>query len=602
MARRKRSPSLSESESTSSPSSDSEDRPCSPLRKTSKHSTKRKQWSSKSNNEKSKSKKKESRIDPCEEYLVAARCITRCIDMFCKIDKVISIGTLLRQCELADAGQLSEDEDDTTHRENQLSKLSQKTRDRFQRNYKHLLELAPGLKTLVSSKDPKKASELRKIIRKMESTILGTRSDDSTRLKIQISRYAALDPVQHPVSPPVDDSSGRRTHMGINHPVLSRFLCPISEIEKFNEDPKGTIKRLQSGGIKLTADAFPAFLWKGDPPGSDYNPDDMMDGFLEGFILERTMRHIFTGPSTALGSRSRRTRPCNAVLHDMTTVEAAHIAYSCVQVRFGLSAQNFWTEEDGDFKYRDFYRNIVEFIEDLPDDDRKKLFKKWNMKLFNNEDGRDVARDDAEDSALSSTREGGSDLARLRAQMASRNAAAKAGTADSDRPAPTVAHPPSAQVHPPPRTPLPSSPAHISSTPHLVPYGSQAPPLRTPLASTSVRNIPLPSQPASPPAKTVSRAPAKTMLDSQADGGTPGSNLTEFNEEEPQRKQKVPAKRKGKSKAVESSDDELELQSRSKRKAVESSDDELELQSHSKHKAAAPSRKRAARSTKKQKK
>lgn len=223
-------------------------------------------------------------------------------------------------------------------------------------------------------------------------------------------------------------------------------------------------------------------------------------------------------------------------------------------------------------------------------------------KLFNNEDGRDVARDDAEDSALSSTREGGSDLARLRAQMASRNAAAKTGTADSDRPAPTVAHPPSTQVHPPPRTPPPSSPAHISSTPRPVPRprpiprpvktpvrssatqdGSPAPPLRTPLASTTMRNIPPSSQPASPPAKTVSRAPAKTVLDSQADGGTPGSDLTE-SDEEPQRKQKVPAKRKGKSKAVESSDDEPELPSRSKRKAV------------------APSRKPAARSTKKQKK
>jgi hypothetical protein len=70
-----------------------------------------------------RSKKKESRIDPREEYIAAARCITRCIDMFCKIDKVIDIGTLLRQHELADAGQLSEDEDDATHRENQLSKL-----------------------------------------------------------------------------------------------------------------------------------------------------------------------------------------------------------------------------------------------------------------------------------------------------------------------------------------------------------------------------------------------------------------------------------------------------------------------------------------------
>ncbi|KAG1846639.1 hypothetical protein F4604DRAFT_1936310 [Suillus subluteus] len=260
--------------------------------------------------------------------------------MFCKINKVIDIGTLLKRHELADAGQLSEDEGDIAHRENQLAELFQKTRDRFQRNYKRLLELALGLKA---------------------------RSDDSTRLKIQIGKYVALDPTK-----------------------------------------------------KL---------------------------------------HPRTGPSTALGSQSRGARPCNAVLHDMTTVEAAHIAYGRVQ-----------TEEDGDFKYRDFYRNIVELIEYLLD--REQIFKEWNMKLFNNDDGRDVARDDAGDSALSSTREGGSDLARLRAQMAARNAAAKTDTTDLERLAapPTVAHPPSA-----PRTPPPSSPACILSTPRPVPRPAKTP-------------------------------------------------------------------------------------------------------------------------------
>lgn len=55
----------------------------------------------------------------------------------------------------------------------------------------------------------------------------------------------------------------------------------------------------------------------------------------------------------------------------------AHV--DVLQVRFGISSKNIWTEVDGDFKYRDFYRNIVEFIEDLPDDDREQLFRDWNM-------------------------------------------------------------------------------------------------------------------------------------------------------------------------------------------------------------------------------
>lgn len=138
MARRRHSPSLSESESASSPSSDSEDRLCSPARKTSKRSTKVHQNQITRNQSKSsstiyplavlltvrRSKKKKSSANPREElYIAAARCITRCIDRFCKIDKVIDIDTLLKRHELADAGQLSEDEDDIAHRENQLAEL-----------------------------------------------------------------------------------------------------------------------------------------------------------------------------------------------------------------------------------------------------------------------------------------------------------------------------------------------------------------------------------------------------------------------------------------------------------------------------------------------
>ncbi|KAG1804212.1 hypothetical protein EV424DRAFT_1544734 [Suillus variegatus] len=371
------------------------------------------QGSSKSDNKKSKSKKKKSSANPREElYIAAARCITRCIDRFCKIDKVIDIDTLLKRHELADAGQLSEDEDDIAHRENQLAELSQKMRDRFHRNYKRLLELALGLKA---------------------------RSNDSTGLKIQIGKYAALDPAK-----------------------------------------------------KL---------------------------------------HPRTGLSTALGSQSRGARPCNAVLHDMNTVEAAHIVYGCVQpsyARFGLGAQNIWTEEDGDFKYRDLYRNIVELIEDLPNGNCSTMTTDvmWQETTLK--------------TALSSTREGGSDLACLRAQMAARNAAAKTDTTYLERPAapPTVAHPPSAL-----RTPPPSSPACILSTPRPVQRPAKTPHLHQ---RATFRYL----QP------RLSRIPAKTVLDSQANGGASGSELTKSDEEEPQRKRKAPAKRKGKSKAVETSGDE----------------------------------------------
>jgi hypothetical protein len=43
-------------------------------------------------------------------------------------------------------------------------------------------------------------------------------------------------------------------------------------------------------------------------------------------------RHVFTGPSTAHGGDSCGACSCNAALHRMDKVEAAHIAYATVLV------------------------------------------------------------------------------------------------------------------------------------------------------------------------------------------------------------------------------------------------------------------------------
>ncbi|KAG2738322.1 hypothetical protein P692DRAFT_20758989 [Suillus brevipes Sb2] len=129
----------------------------------------------------------------------------------------------------------------------------------------------------------------------------------------------------------------------------------------------------------MTAIDFPVFLWAGNPPGSRYDENTMNEGLFQGYFLERIMRHIFTGPSTALGDDSRATRSCNASLHDMTTVEAEHIAYACIQARFAISNKNKWGEADGEFNNRAFYYNIIDFIRDCEDQDwAQGLLKWWN--------------------------------------------------------------------------------------------------------------------------------------------------------------------------------------------------------------------------------
>ncbi|KIJ58069.1 hypothetical protein HYDPIDRAFT_94570 [Hydnomerulius pinastri MD-312] len=169
----------------------------------------------------------------------------------------------------------------------------------------------------------------------MNGIIRSTRSNDATRLKTVIGHYAAPDPSKAAISPPIYNGSAGRSHMGLNHPVLARYICPIEYLDEFDTDPAKTRKKLASGKLDMKAQHFPAVLWSGSTPGDDYQPENMHHGLFKGFLL--VMRHIFLGPSTALGEDSRATRSCNAVLHDMTTVEPEHIAYACVQVASLLS-------------------------------------------------------------------------------------------------------------------------------------------------------------------------------------------------------------------------------------------------------------------------
>ena len=103
-----------------------------------------------------------------------------------------------------------------------------------------------------------------------------------------------------------------------------------------------------NGKIKMSLDAFPAFLWSGTPPGADFDRDNVLEGMLKGYFLGRVsqadykvwtftqtrqvMRHIFRGASSAFGEEPSGSRSCNAELHDMSTVVAPNIAYACLQV------------------------------------------------------------------------------------------------------------------------------------------------------------------------------------------------------------------------------------------------------------------------------
>ncbi|KAG0708241.1 hypothetical protein DFH29DRAFT_1075870 [Suillus ampliporus] len=111
-----------------------------------------------------------------------------CVDLFCKMEKLLKVGLLLQQDQAAENGEFEEDEADRESRGKRLANLSINTRDCYKRHYQWLLQLAPGLRFLIN--DRTKSQELTRIAQ----VISGTRSDDATRLKPQIGHYAAPNP------------------------------------------------------------------------------------------------------------------------------------------------------------------------------------------------------------------------------------------------------------------------------------------------------------------------------------------------------------------------------------------------------------------------
>ncbi|KAH7882572.1 hypothetical protein F5I97DRAFT_1931118 [Phlebopus sp. FC_14] len=246
--------------------------------------------------------------------------------------------------------------------------------------------------------------------------------------------YAAPNPSVAGISPPIPPGSSK-TQMGFNHVFLASLLCPIESVSSFISDPPGTLARLQSGQIEVTAQEFPVIL-----------------------VLQ-------------------------LALPKMDTIEPAHIAYACVQARHGISSTNRWSEVDGLFNNRDMYYTITDILEDCPDRDWSiAILKYFNLSLFKDENGRRLGRDvNAQDENATSKSSGF--LARMRAQAVARvsTTTSSAPSLSSSDLAVSRGVSPSREIDvtfvdrpltPPPTSPSPVIP--VPETPAVLPSGSAA--------------------------------------------------------------------------------------------------------------------------------
>ncbi|KAG1867620.1 hypothetical protein C8R48DRAFT_555272, partial [Suillus tomentosus] len=84
------------------------------------------------------------------------------------------------------------------------------------------------------------------------------------------------------LEPPIYADNKSCALLGVNHPQLAAMLCPIKHAKAYHEDPKK-----YNGVIRIHSAAWPAFIYEGTPPGKDFDPDNVQEGFSKGYYLKR---------------------------------------------------------------------------------------------------------------------------------------------------------------------------------------------------------------------------------------------------------------------------------------------------------------------------
>ncbi|KAG2351558.1 hypothetical protein BDR07DRAFT_1272860 [Suillus spraguei] len=81
--------------------------------------------------------------------------------------------------------------------------------------------------------------------------------------------------------------------MGANHLQLAGMLCPVKHMNAYHADPKKVQEKLQNGEIRMSAGAWPALAYPGDPPGTNFDVENIQEGLLRGHLLKHVYSYVY---------------------------------------------------------------------------------------------------------------------------------------------------------------------------------------------------------------------------------------------------------------------------------------------------------------------
>ncbi|EIW82689.1 hypothetical protein CONPUDRAFT_151748 [Coniophora puteana RWD-64-598 SS2] len=260
--------------------------------------------------------------------------------------------------------------------------------------------------------------ELQSCVEDIRRVIGRTRNEDYGSCKANFCLWAADDP-DYPIQSLVGAGSSR-DDMGFNHDKLARLLRPAIYLQEFDENPAEVARQMAegTGDWEVTADWFPAFVWK----DCAYNPNNVGEGMFEHPVFLRALKRVFLGPQAATAKKRRAVKQrSNAALMETFTL------------RFAPSQQPQWgVTADGEFVWEDAHNNLLEFLWRQQNKPFVEALIKWfNIEIFGHPKGRRLGRSSRADSDKNGTKSKRGDLFLLAAQLEAASSEA-AGDATTD--------------------------------------------------------------------------------------------------------------------------------------------------------------------------
>ncbi|KAG2152590.1 uncharacterized protein EDB93DRAFT_1249104 [Suillus bovinus] len=220
------------------------------------------------------------------------------------------------------------------------------------------------------------------------------RGDDTSSLKELVAAWVNQEFHPSPLIKPNDKHS-----RGFTSDVCGKLLCP-AEWDWDQSIVRAGIRDRTSEYI-VSENSWPLLVYE------NYwvNKDDLEEGFLKLKLLILAFKAIFTSPSSAREadgdgdgadilendrrahqrSEQAKVKTCVASIINMKKVTPRAIAYVVCHVHFALSSVSSWCTMDGDFNYKVFWNNIVDFFEEVPGPVTRckveKLLEWWTRKI-----------------------------------------------------------------------------------------------------------------------------------------------------------------------------------------------------------------------------